>query len=929
MKKIFLTFILAIVFQFGSFAQVITVTPAFPTDEDLVTVVFNAQLGNGGLAGTSDDVYAHTGVITNNSSSPSDWKYVKAGWSTNIPECKLSPVGEDLWQLIITPSIREYYGVPANETILQLAFVFRNTDGSSTGKNEDGSDIFYDVSEGGLNVLITLPNERPTVVQLNAQVEVSGSSTEADSTFVFVDGAQIYAGIGTEFFTAFVADTYGKHWIKVVAKNETESASDSLYVYVRRPAVIEERAEGIVDGINYINGTTVVLSLYAPEKEYIFAIGGFSDWELEEANEMKITPDGKHFWVELSGLEEGKQYIFQYLIDGSIRVGDIYADQVSDPWNDQYITNATYPNLIEYPTGKTSGIATVFQTGQQPYAWEVESFATPVPEKLVVYELLVRDFTTARTFKAVMDTLDYLANLGVTAVEFMPISEFEGNISWGYNPNYYFAVDKYYGPKDTFKALVDECHKRGMAVIIDMVLNHAYGTCPLALMYWDGENDRPAANNPWFNVTSPNPTYSWGSDFNHESQATKDFVDRVNSYWIEEYKVDGFRFDFTKGFTNKPGDGWSFDQSRIDILDRMANQIWNVKADALVLLEHLTTNTEEKVLANAGMLMWGNLNGSYCQADMGYPTDNDLSWISYEERGWSQPHVVGYMESHDEERVMYKNLTWGREEGNYSVKNLATALKRVEAAATFFIPVPGPKMIWQFGELGYDYSINTCENGTVSDDCRLSPKPVKWSYYNDANRKRVYDVFKALIDIKKTEPAFSTSNFSIDGGNSLLKTIHLNHETMNVTIIGNFDVVSGSVNPAFQQTGIWYDFFSSDSIEVSNVSETILLQPGEYHLYTTKKLHQGTYLDIEDQLTPQGELMLYPNPAEGILHINSTDVLTKVEVYDVLGQLVLQKEIAPLSSEIVINTHPLKAGLYVVCAGIKDGRTVTQKFIKQ
>ena len=925
MKRLFLVFAVFAIFS-ASFSQVITVTPPFPTDQDEIIVIFNAQLGSGGLAGTSSDVYAHTGVITNLSTSPSDWKYVKAGWTTNLPECKLSPVGEDLWQLNIGPNIRDYYGVPSGETILKLAFVFRNTDGSATGKNEDGSDIFYDVSEGGLNVLITLPSERPLVVELNDQIEVSGSSSEADSTFIYLDNNRIYADTGASFFAAFQADTYGKHWVKVVAINATEMASDSLYVYVRKPAVIEQRPDGLVDGINYIDGNTVVLSLYAPEKEYIFAIGDFSDWELEEAYEMKITPDGLRFWIEISGLEEGKQYIFQYLIDGSIRVGDIYADQVSDPWNDQYIPASSYPNLIPYPTGKTTGIATVFQTGQQPYEWEVENFETPDPEKLIVYELLVRDFTTQRTYQSVIDTLDYLANLGVTAIEFMPVSEFEGNIGWGYNPNYYFAVEKFYGPKNMFKSLVDECHKRGIAVVMDMVLNHAYGTCPLAMMYWDGENDRPAANNPWFNQTSPNPIYFWGSDFNHESQATKDFVDRVNKYWIEEYKIDGFRFDFTKGFTNKPGDGWAYDQSRIDILKRMANEIWNTKDDALVILEHLTDNSEEKVLADYGMLLWGNLNWAYAQNTMGYSNDSDIGWISYKNRGWSKPHIVGYMESHDEERVMYKNLTYGASSGTYSTKDLATGLSRVEAAAAFFFTIPGPKMIWQFGELGYDYSINTCENGTISDDCRLSPKPVKWSYYNDAKRLRVHNVFKALIDVKKNEPAFSTTDFEINGGDNFLKSIHLNHSDMNVTIVGNFDLETGDINPAFQHNGVWYDFFSSDSLVVTDVNEPITLQHGEFHIYTSKKLHQGTYLDVNENYS-QSMLNLYPNPVKDNVMIDSEEAIMEVSIFDVYGKVVTNLPVAS-QRQVQVKTENLPSGLYILRINLAGGEVIANKFIK-
>ncbi len=113
------------------------------------------------------------------------------------------------------------------------------------------------------------------------------------------------------------------------------------------------------------------------------------------------------------------------------------------------------------------------------------------------------------------------------------------------------------------KRFIDECHRHGIAVIQDMVLNHSYGQSPLVRLYWDKQNNRPSAQNPWYNPVSPNPVYSWGYDFNHESEATKIFVDRVNRYWLTEYKVDGFRFDFTKGFTNTPGDGSAYDAARI------------------------------------------------------------------------------------------------------------------------------------------------------------------------------------------------------------------------------------------------------------------------------------------------------------------------------------------------------------------------------
>jgi len=160
-------------------------------------------------------------------------------------------------------------------------------------------------------------------------------------------------------------------------------------------------------------------------------------------------------------------------------------------------------------------------------------------------------------------------------------------------------------------------------------------------------------------VDSPNQAYSWGYDFNHESQHTKDFVDRVNAYWLDSFRVDGFRFDFTKGFTNNAGDGWAYDASRIAILKRMADAIWALNSDAYVILEHLTANSEESDLSKYGMLLWGNMNHSYNQATMGYENESDFSRIYYKKRSWTEPGLVGYMESHDEERLMFKNLEYG------------------------------------------------------------------------------------------------------------------------------------------------------------------------------------------------------------------------------------------------------------------------------
>lgn len=235
-------------------------------------------------------------------------------------------------------------------------------------------------------------------------------------------------------------------------------------------------------------------------------------------------------------------------------------------------------------------------------------------------------------------------------------------------------------------------------------------------------------------------------DMNHESIYTKHYLDTVAHYWIHEYHVDGYRFDLSKGFTQtNSGQNvavWSaYDASRIAILKRMADRIWSHSPDAYVILEHFADNAEEKELAEyrseegKGMMLWGNFNHSYNQNTMGYEEDSDFKNISYSEKGWETPHLIGYMESHDEERLMFKNLTYGNSSGSYDVTDIGVAFNRVKAASTIFYTIPGPKMLWEFGELGYENSINRCEDGTISADCRVSPKPVIWLEASEPRRK--------------------------------------------------------------------------------------------------------------------------------------------------------------------------------------------------
>jgi len=854
--------------SFWANAQLVWTNPSFPIESSPDTVYFNATLGSGGLAGYTGDVYAHTGVITDKSTSPSDWKYVKTNWGANTLATLLTRIAPDTYRLLITPDIRAYYGVPPGEKILQMAFVFRSAAQVNgnwlEGKTETGGDIFINVYEAGLHVTFSLPDKNAVLVNLGEQIPVEVQSNIADSIHLLVNGVGIKKVAGNLLSDTITALAYGKYWVKAVANDNTGTVADSFYYFVRKPLNIAEPPVGLKDGINYLNDSTVILSLYAPSKQFSFVLGDFNNWQYDSLGYMNSTADRSRYWLKLEHLIPGKEYIYQYEVDGQIRIGDPYAEKVSDPWNDQYIPASVYPNLISYPAGKTFGIATVLQTAQPSYTWQNINFTPPSNTNLVIYELLVRDFVATHDYKTLVDTLPYLKRLGINAIELMPVSEFEGNSSWGYNPNYYFAPDKYYGTKTDLKQFVDACHTRGIAVIQDMVLNHSFGTSPMAMLYWDAPNNRPAADNPWFNPI-PKHDFNVGNDFNHESMDTRRLVDRVLKFWLNEYHVDGFRFDLSKGFTQKNTLGntsaWgNYDASRVIIWKRISDSIRSVKPDALIILEHFADNSEETVLANYGMLLWGKMNSEYNQATKGFNSgsESDFSWISYQKRGWNEPNVIGYMESHDEERLMFGNISAGNNtNSSYNLRDTIQALKRQELAALFFFTIPGPKMIWQFGEIGYDYSIGY--NGRVGE------KPIRWDYLNNFHRRYLDKFYSSLINLKTSEDLFATNTFSLSLTGAM-KRINLSGAGKSASIIGNFGLLTSNIDPAFSHTGYWYDYFSGDSINVTATNAAIALEHGEYHLYTDFRMSKpdiGTGISSPFSSVCTNEVSLFPNPSDG------------------------------------------------------------------
>jgi|694.fasta_scaffold92362_1 1,4-alpha-glucan branching enzyme len=871
-------------------AQVIEVYPSFPNENQGCTIFFKADQGNQGLVNFSGDIYIHTGVVTSTAATSTTWQNVVTTWGSTNAAHKLTQVSANLYSFSI-PNIRNYYNVTnAGVEVLRLAMVFRNASGNAKGANADGSDIFYDLYNGGaLYSNFFSPAENAVLLELNDTYSCVFKTSQQATITLYDNNVEVFQASNTDSITyTYNADVYGKHWIKAVAQSGSLVSTDSFYFLVREPVAVEPLPANTNIGINYLSDTSVRLVLCAPNKEFVFVIGEFNNWQADEPYYMKKTPDNNYWWIELNGLTPGNEYAYQYWVDGSIKIADPYTDKVLDPWNDPFITETNYPNLKPYPEG-ASGIVSILQTNQVPYSWVVTNFVKPAPSKMNVYELLMREFIARHDFNTMLDTLAYLKRMGINVIKLMPVNEFEGNSSWGYNPSFYFAPDKYYGPKNDLKQFIDLCHQNGIAVLLDIALNHSFSQSPYVQLYWNSAEQKPATDNPWYNTDAKHP-FNVGYDMNHESAFTKKFFTDVTRYWLREYKFDGYRFDLSKGFTqNNSGTdvgAWSaFDQSRLNIWDAYNDSIRLQFPDAILVLEHLGDNEEEKQLSNMGFLLWGNLNYNFGQMAMGFSSGSDVSWLSYVQRGWQQPHVVGYMESHDEERLMYKTLQFGKTTSGYSTKVLDTALQRIAMCANIFFAVPGPKMLWQFGELGYDYSI---EYGGAN----ISPKPIRWDYYSDWKRFRLYRTYCELMNLRRQYSAFSTTNFNIQVG-GLLKRVTLLDNFMNVVALSHMDVVSGTYPVTFPNTGTWYEFYSGEQIAVTNTSTTITFKPGDYRLYTTQPLplpDLGTPLTYDEtDKEPINTIEVFPNPAEHQATIRfqvsvKTDV--QIHLYDLNGRFI-------------------------------------------
>lgn len=905
------------------------------------------------LATYTGVIYAHTGVTLNGT----PWQNVKGSWGNNTTQPALTQVSGNIYRLDLTPTLQSFYNVTTG-SITNVNIVFRNAQG-----NAQTVDLVLNV--GAFQSSLTAPvNGSNTLLSAGQNFTVTATNTNGNANYTLqANGSTINTFTGSTYSFTDVNVTQNKTY-QLQVNQGAVTFTYTFSVVVNAGTTTASMPAGLEDGINYnsSDNTKATLVLTAPGKDFVYVAGSFNNYQPDSSFLMKRDPSTNKFWLELTNLTPGVNYNYQYWVcdqtpttnsPAVVKTADPYSTLVLSNFDDPFIPASSYPNIPAYPAGQQREV-TVLRTGQTPYNWSnaTLNFVKPNKDNLVVYEVLVRDFDANRNYQDIINRIDYFKNLKINAIHFMPVMEFEGNESWGYNTSFHMALDKFYGTADKFKELIDLLHQNGIAVILDVALNHAFGRNPMVRMWMkdpDGDGwGEPAADNPYFNEFSRH-SYNVGSDFNHSSQLTRYYTKRVVKHWIEEFKIDGFRWDLTKGFTqNCSGNDDTctnaYQQDRVDVLREYVDYTWSLDPYHLAIFEHLGIDSEEQQWANyrinenpsKGVMMWGELTAPYTQLIQGYSTGADITRMGHVSRGFNAKRLLGYPESHDKDRIMYSAVTFGNGGGTSPViNNLNNALYRMSAIGAISLLIPGPKMIWHFAPLGMNLSIFTCTNGTVNTDydtttgdCKLDTKPQpQWvnNWLGVPERAKIYNDWSKMIDLKLSNPVFNGDYAISPDGNNIRQRVYVFNNSLptsqlrNVVILANMSVASQGIRPDFPYTGTWYNLMDNTPVNVTSTTATITVEAGGFRIYGNQPSLSN------DQFSKLDFVTVAPNPTTGTIMVNTN--LTAMEVYSITGQLVKSFDNVTMDREYSI--EDLKGGLYVVRLVDENGQTKSVKLIKE
>jgi 1,4-alpha-glucan branching enzyme len=439
------------------------------------------------------------------------------------------------------------------------------------------------------------------------------------------------------------------------------------------------------------------------------------------------------------------RYVYRYRIDNP-NVGSV--DWVIDPF------------AREFGVGKMSA----FTLGYQPYVWSASetSWRTPALDDLVLYELNIAELGGDLERSARL--MDYLADLGVNAIEVMPLSNVAGSVDWGYLPIGYFGVDERFGKRSDFQALVDVAHQRGIAVIVDAVYGHTGTDFP----YFDAYTRLRYRDNPFMGPFAKDYFDSFGKSTDFGRPLTRDYFFSVNRHWLEVYHVDGFRYDCVPNYWDGPlGIGYAslvYDTYQL-VKTRIANAepYWN-RFDAgsaspvgLIQCAEQLEGPEEILRTTYSNCTWQNRTFDAAKAvargDRGRLVDwgFSLGLFGYPEEERTNGDVIPktglqYLENHDHERFLCNfGLRNPDEAGNpLFLEGDRGRWFMVQPYLIATLMSRGIPMLWQGEEFGENYFLPDIGTGRVS-----LLRSVRWDYFYDDPGRALVTLVRRLLRIRR------------------------------------------------------------------------------------------------------------------------------------------------------------------------------------
>ena len=692
--------------------------------------------------------------------------------------------------------------------------------------------------------------------------------------------------------------------------------------------IIEAPIPGGIDlGPTWLNNS-MFLAVYAPSQPVMRVVVNSLENASEEPEALTMYKDPNiqdTWWIELD--LPGGEYEYEYLL--------INGNRIADPFSRRLTNGKT---RIEIGPG---GISTA-----DDFIWSSNDYIRPSLDTLIIYELHVDDFSAQGngqgTFLDVIDRLDHLKMAGINAIELLPITEFPGTHSWGYDPQLMSAVEENYGTPEEFMRLVDEAHSRGIAVIIDLVWNHIKSTSPI----WEIQPDYDL--NPYIKLhTDLNPNEaegSWGMlDWDHFNTNTIDYINRVNKIWVDEYRVDGFRFDAMYMI------GWDMQQQEYGI-PAWSTELKNHDPTIYQIAEHLPSNPW--LIENTDLS--SGWHDSFHDRLLNDVHGQSLSTMSimrqivglHEYSDWGDPYnsrtqAVKYMVSHDEQSILQEMVTYN----SYSIEE---ARSRDKFYATILFTSLGIPMLFQGQEFGLQTGWDDDNNNGNYDDEKLQYRPVDWSLLNTDIGQSHLEHYSKLAKLRKSNPAFYEGTFYDLYRYTSQKVIVYgykdespNNNDDQVVVVANFSSLERTIeNVPFLSSGIWYDALNPTNvitIDEDNYYDEYSI-PAKSAIVFTNRDYQLAIPSSYESVPDQFQLVeCYPNPFNGKLniryHINNVSNIYAT-IYDLSGKVIKSFESEPKypgQHQLIWDTKnnngdAVATGLYFISLSSKN-RTTNKKVL--